>query len=435
MTCEDAVMASMQQHITIVGGGAGGAELAVRLGRTLGPKNVLLVDQSSLHVWKPSLHEVAAGTLDIHREGLSYFMLARERGFSFVQGQMRGLDRVRKTLALAPLHDAQGNPVLPARELPYDKLVLALGSRSNFFATPGVAQYALTIDSTAQAETFRLRLLAALIQRTHNQDSSAPLTVVIVGGGATGVEFAAELADALHEFTAYGLQNLNPRRDVRIVLLEGTPRLLPPLPERVAQAALALLQRRGVNVQTSVRVVAMDAHALQDNDGQHHPYDLCLWAAGIRAPKPLDGLDLPANKIGQIITDHHLRTADPDIWALGDCAATPGADGQPLPARAQVAHQQAKYLYRVLSRRAANGAPFNYRDRGSLVALGEHRAAGYLVGTLSGKTFFMQGLLTRWMYAALHLSHYATLLGVPRTALIAVGRLFLRRTLPRVKLH
>src|SRR6202022_3644733 len=144
----------MHEHtdhkVVIVGGGAGGLELASRLGRRYGPGHVTLVDKNSFHIWKPSLHEVAAGTLDIHKEGLSYAMLARDCGFTFAPGELRGLDRVGQTLELGPLTSEQGEVLGPSRTLRYDSLVLAVGSKSNFFGTPGAAEYSIALDSTME---------------------------------------------------------------------------------------------------------------------------------------------------------------------------------------------------------------------------------------------------------------------------------------------
>src|SRR5690606_14735118 len=132
-------------RVVIVGGGAGGLELAAKLGRAYGPQCVTLVDSRPIHIWKPSLHEAAAGTLDIYQEGLSYLMLAKLCGFTFALGELQAVDRERRAVRIGQVLDAQGDMVLPQRELPYDTLVLALGSVSNFFNTPGAAQHAVTL--------------------------------------------------------------------------------------------------------------------------------------------------------------------------------------------------------------------------------------------------------------------------------------------------
>ncbi len=432
-----------EHRIVIVGGGAGGLELAARLGRRHGPASIHLVDRQGAHIWKPSLHEVAAGTLDIHREGLSYYLLARDRGFTFHQGEVLSVDRERRELQLAPLTDDAGDAWLPARTLAYDTLVLAVGSRTHFFGTPGAAEHALALDATDEAERFRRRFLRLLSDAAQRKASGGDggVNVAIVGGGATGVELAAELREACRYLTYYGLSGLDPVADVRITLLEGAPRLLSALPERLSATATRLLEGRDVVVRTSVRVARVEADALYDDQGQRFPADLCVWAAGILAPPWLTTLGLPVNRLNQLEVDLTLATPDPAVLALGDCAATPRGEGEEgtLPARAQVAHQQALYLARQLGGRLRGNdrpwPPFRFHDRGSLVSVGHTRGVGSLMGVLSGRGWFVAGGLARLMYMSLHLMHHLAVLGPLRTASLALGRLLLTRGTPRVKLH
>lgn len=427
--------------LVIVGGGAGGLELAAKLGRRFGPRHVTLVDKATYHIWKPSLHEVAAGTLDVHREGLSYAMLAKDSGFTFVPGEVDRIDRDAKAIALRPFVEG-GEEILPARTLHYDTLVLAVGSKANFFGTPGASEHAIALDSTEQAERFRLKMLRELAAA--NREKAAPqqghaLQIAIVGGGATGVELAAELTEAFFDLVYYGLSQLDPKKDIRITILEGAPRILAPLPEKLSAAAHALLTQRGVAIRTSVRVASVTADAVVDDKGNRYPADLCVWAAGIEAPSFLAQMGLPTNRVNQLIVDASLRTGDPSVYAFGDCAAAPWGEGKFLPARAQVAHQQASFLVPILSERI-QGKPvkhrtFEFHDRGSLVSIGTSQGIGSLMGVLSGKKFFVQGLVGRLMYMSLHLLHHQAFLGTARTMLLALGRLLLRRSEPRVKLH
>ena len=157
----------MDHEIVIVGGGAGGLELAARLGRALGrkegPRRVLLIDRTIFHLWKPSLHEVAAGSLDSHQEGLAYPLLARRNHFSFAFGDLEGLNAAEKSLSLAEVRDDDGRVLIPARSLAYDRLVLATGSGSNLFNTPGAAEHAHLLEDVADAEAFNRRLTAAFL--------------------------------------------------------------------------------------------------------------------------------------------------------------------------------------------------------------------------------------------------------------------------------
>ena len=141
--------------VLVVGGGAGGLELACKLGRKWGAERVALVDATLFHIWKPSLHEVAAGTLDIHQEGLSYQMLAHDNGFSFLYGPMTGVDTAARQLVVGAVMDGT-EEVLPERRVGYESLVLAIGSVSNDFGVPGVVDHAFSLDGPQDAERFRV---------------------------------------------------------------------------------------------------------------------------------------------------------------------------------------------------------------------------------------------------------------------------------------
>ncbi|QOL49214.1 NAD(P)/FAD-dependent oxidoreductase [Massilia litorea] len=434
----------LQSEIVIVGGGAGGLELACKLGRKLGPARVMLVDTRLYHIWKPSLHEVAAGTLDIHQEGLSYQMLAHDNGFTFIYGPMTALDHVARRITVGAVRALDGEDVLHERHIDYGSLVIAVGSTSNYFGVPGAREHTISLNATEDAERFRLRMLRLMAvaeqAREERKDAEAALDVVIIGGGATGVELAAELREASGVYATYGFSRLQVKRDVRITLLEGAPRILAPLPERVSNAALKLLDERGIRVVNNCRVTKIEADRVLDHDGHVYPASLCVWAAGIRAPEFLGTLGLPVNKGGQIEVDGQLRVKGvPGVYALGDCAACIDAAGKPVPPRAQAAHQQADYLLKEFVRRAAgkphNDKPYQYRDYGSLVSLGKTTSVGSLMGSLSGASWFVEGMVGRVMYTSLHLMHHQAVLGAMRTGVLAIARFLIRRTTPLVKLH
>lgn len=165
----------MHNQILIVGGGAGGLELAARLGCRLGPRDgprqVLLIDRAVFHLWKPSLHEVAAGSLDSRQEGLDYLTLARRNHFRFVLGEVEGLDSDARRLRLAETYDADGRLLIAARSLGFERLVLATGAGSHLFDTPGAAEHACLLEDVADAEAFHRRLAALFL--------SSPMTVAI----------------------------------------------------------------------------------------------------------------------------------------------------------------------------------------------------------------------------------------------------------------
>jgi NADH:ubiquinone reductase (H+-translocating) len=433
------------QRIVIVGGGAGGLELATRLGDRLGRRGraqITLVDRSRTHLWKPLLHEVAAGSMDVDQHMLDYLAQARWHHFRFQLGAMRGLDRERRVVLIAPTHDEDGRLLIGEREIPYDTLVIAAGSRTNDFGTPGAKEHAISLDTPAQAERFHSRLINACIRANAQSEPLRPeqLQVAIIGAGATGVELAAELHHTTRELVAFGLEKIDAGRDIRITLIEAGPRVLPALPERLSQSTEKLLASLDVQVLTGARVTAVEHDGVQLADGRKIPAELTVWAAGIKAPDFLkDIAGLETNRLNQLVVTPTLQTTrDTDIFALGDCAACawPGREHN-VPPRAQAAHQQATRLADNLERRIAGKAPrpFVYRDFGSLVSLGEYSTVGSLMGALVGGSLFIEGLFARFMYVSLYRMHLYALHGFAKVFFDTLARMITRRTEPRVKLH
>ena len=432
-------------RIVVVGGGAGGLELATRLGDKLGKRgkaDVTLIDKARTHLWKPLLHEVAAGSMDFAVHELDYLAQSHWHHFRYRVGEMIGLDRARREVHVAPYFDEEGNEVTPARSVPYDTLIVAVGSQTNDFGTPGVHEHALRLDEPPQAERFHRRLVNACI-RAHTQTEPLrpeQLHVAIIGAGATGVELAAQLHNTTRELVAYGFDRINPEKDVKINVIEAADRILPALPERLSNAATKLLRGLGVLVHTSSRVAEVLPDGVKLANGRIIPAELVVWAAGVKAPdflKDLDGLE--TNRINQLVVLATLQTTrDPNIFAIGDCASCPweGRDTT-VPPRAQAAHQQASHMVKQLKRRLAGKAfePFRYRDFGSLVSLGEYSTVGSLMGALVGGALFVEGYFARLMYVSLYKMHELALHGFWKVALETLARMITRRTEPPVKLH
>jgi NADH dehydrogenase len=434
-------------RIVVVGGGAGGLPLATRLGDRYGRGNdvqVTLVDQNATHVWKPLLHEVAAGRMDADAHALDYLAIAYWHHFRFRQGALRGLDRARREIMLDAVVGPDGEEILPQRTLPYDTLVLCLGSVSNDFGVPGASLHPISLDTLNDAERFHRRLLAVCVRADGRAASGSPaqVNIVIIGAGATGVELAAEIRQTTRAHAAYGLDYIDPARDIRITLIEAYSRILPPLSEYVAKAAAELLAKLDVDVRTGERVTEIDGDGVHTQSGQFFSSDLTVWAAGIMAPevqRNLDGLEV--NRANQLVVGPTLQTTrDPNIFAFGDCAAAPWLghkEGAILPPRAQVAHQQATLLAKSIKARLA-GKPmpqFHFRDFGSLVSLGELSAVGTLMGRLIGGSLLIQGVIARVMYTSLYKMHQVSIHGLLRVVFDTLGRFLRERLEPRVKLH
>jgi NADH dehydrogenase len=448
------------RRIIVVGGGAGGLELVTRLGDRLGARTrqpraeIVLVDRAPTHIWKPLLHEVAAGSMDPFTHQLEYAAQARWHGFEFQQGELTGLDRTNRVIRIGALTDEDGVALLPARELTYDTLVIAIGSTTHFFGVPGAEDHAIALDTPEQAERFRRRMISQCMRAQYRRATGSnegevarqeqagypKVRVAIIGGGATGVELSAELRNTAQVLAAYGLHDVDPAYDIAITLVEAGPRLLPALPERLSAETNKLLTGLGVTVMTGARVESLEAGGLRLPGGELLPADLIVWAAGIRAPAILGQLDgLATNRLGQLLVRESLQTeADDAIFALGDCASCPWfGTTKTVPPRAQAAHQQASFLFEALLRQM-DGQPlqaFRYRDFGSLVSLGRFSAVGSLMGGLIGGSMFVEGLFARFMYTSLYRLHIAALHGYARMALDTIAHWLRRSTMPRVKLH
>ena len=430
-------------HIVVVGGGAGGLVLATKLGDRLGRRGqaqITLVDCALIHIWKPLLHEVAAGTLRTEADGLDYFAHARDHRFAFELGRMSGLDRRRREILLEPVSDASGAELVPARRLGYDTLVIAVGSVLNDFGVPGVREHCLYLDSVPEAERIHQQVFGRFL-RGHAEVGSAAtmrLRFAIVGAGATGVEFAAELRHAARQLVGYGLRGFDPDRDIEVRLIEAAPSVLPALPERVQQATEDALRDLGVEIHTGEQVDRVTSEGVHTRSGRLVPADLTVWTAGVKGPPWLAGLDgLEVNQLNQLVVDQTLKvTRDEHIFALGDCSACPqpGSD-RPVPPRAQAAHQQAHLLARSLARRLEGKTllPFVYKDYGSLISL-SYSTIGNLMGNLF-KSITIEGFLARLAYLSLYKKHQVSLHGLREVTLMALANLLHRRTRPQLKLH
>ncbi|MDX2220688.1 MAG: NAD(P)/FAD-dependent oxidoreductase [Burkholderiales bacterium] len=428
-------------RILIVGGGAGGLELATRLGDSLGRKGraqVTLVDRARTHLWKPLLHEVAAGSINIHADQLDYLAQARWHHFTFALGALAGLDRARKVLKVAAVVDDEGTEILPARELGYDTLVIAIGSQCNDFGTPGVAEHAFKLDNAWEANLFHRRLVNTCFKANFAADGRI-IHIAIVGAGATGVELAAELHNTTRVLAAYGLKDFDPEKQIRIRIIEAGPRILAGLPDYLAQAALDILHSLKVEVLVGERVVGVDDANIRTASGQVIPAEFTVWAAGIKCAEVLADLDgLESNRIHQLVVLPTLQTTrDADIFALGDCAAAEWKAGRGVPPRAQSAHQMASHIADAIHRRIKGRGlvPFHYRDFGSLVSLGNYESVGTLMGFVSRGSIRVEGIIAKLFYISLYKLHLWALHGFWRMALDTLARMIRRQTEPKVKLH
>jgi NADH dehydrogenase len=442
-------MSTTQRHrIVIVGGGAGGLELATRLGDTLGRRGraeITLVDASLTHTWKPLLHEVAAGTLNTNEDELSYLAQARAHHFQFRLGNVSGVDRAARTVRTDATRDRSGAEFVPARSFPYDTLILAVGSVANDFNIDGVRDHCFFLDRRDQADDFQQHLLRIHYAAVTQTGALRPgqLGIAIAGGGATGVELAAELHETTRELIDYLFAGLNLEQHMQITVVDSADRILPGLPSRLGEQVTGELQRLGVRVLTGERIVKAGIAGFVTAGGRVIEAETLVWAAGIKAPDFLARIDgLECNRANQLLVLPTLQTTrDGDIFAFGDCAACPMQDGAGLvPPRAQAAHQQASLLVKSMQRRLEQRRlpAYRYMDYGSLINLSRYSTVGSLMGNLArywSPRLFVEGFVARLVYVSLYKMHQLALHGFVRVALTTLANLLTRRSRPRLKLH
>lgn len=424
-------------RIVIIGGGIAGIVTATHLSRRLArqkPADILLIDHNRAHVWKPMLHTFAAGTANYTNENVSFVSHAKLNHFRYWPGELRGLDRRGKVVELGPVLLPDGRERLPGRSIPYDTLILAVGSRANDFGIPGVVENCHFIEDIGEALAFGELLRSRIYQAI---DARTDVHVVIGGGGATGVQLSAELIQHIQILSSYATDGMPTR--LRITLIETGPRLLGPFPERMSRAVEAKLRQIGIEIRTKTKVVGVDANGVLLEGGQRIDAALTVWAAGVKAPEVVSKLDgLEVSRHGQVVVRPTLQSKQDDsVFALGDCSSLSGLDGKPLPTTAQVARQQAVFLARSLADHLTRNEPlaeFHFRDMGSLVSLGDYAAYGTLGSYGFFRGGFLKGRVAQLAHAALYRLHEMDLYGPIRGGVTWLADDLTRAVRPRIHL-
>lgn len=440
------------KKIVIVGGGAGGLELATRLGKRLGKTKqaeITLIDQNRVHLWKPLLHEVVAGSLDTGMEALSYRAHSSENGYYFRMGTLTGINKQQQTITLAPLLDHHNKQILAERTIDYDYLVLAVGARSNDFGIQGVRENCYTLDSANEAEDFHITFLNQFLK--FSEEASAkidqgdcthssqlpPVHIAIVGAGATGVELAAELYNAVDRLEQFGVKEIH-HTSLEVTLIEAFDRILPALPESLATKAEKTLRDQGVKILAKTMVKDVQSQKLLTEEREIDA-NLIVWAAGIKAPKFLSTLGLITNRINQIEVTPTLQAKEEEtIFAIGDCSFLLNGEGEkarPIPPTAQAAHQMAEICSKNLEALITNRplTTFKYHYHGALVSLSRFQTLGSLLDELFKKNWMIEGKIAHWAYASLYRQHQMTLHGFWKLFWILLGSFVEKRVKPKLK--
>lgn len=367
-----------KRRVIVVGGGFAGAFAAKGLRKRL-PKEeweVVLLDRNNFLLFYPLLPEVAAGTLEPRHVAVPLRSFLPTGGFRM--GQVRRLD-----LAAREVEFQVGE--YPSQRIPYDHLVLAVGSVPRVPDIPGVREHAYELKGIEDAIALRdrgIQLLENADAIDDPEERRKLLTFVVVGANYTGVELAGEYQDFLTQASkAYGRVR---REDIRVVLVEYGPRILPGLTEDLSGFAHTHLERRGVRVVTGLTVQEASAEGVRLTDGEWLPAATLVWCAGI-APNPLiTGTEgLPLTDRGYVPAGSDLKVQGlENVWAIGDIAAVTDPDGKPYAPTAQVATRQAEVLAENVARavRGQAGKPFTFKDTGSIAALGCRTAVAKVFG-------------------------------------------------------
>ncbi|WP_076540293.1 NAD(P)/FAD-dependent oxidoreductase [Shewanella sp. UCD-KL21] len=428
-------------NIVIVGGGAGGMEIATKLGHKVGRKakaKVTLVDCAESHVWKPLLHEVATGALDIGIDAISYRGHASAHGYHFQQGAMIDINRDDKHIILAPINDENGEELLPARHIPYDYLVIAIGSVANDFNIPGVKEHSLFLDNTEQAMQIRKLLLNKFMRYASHHQLDDKIKIAVVGAGATGVEMSAEMHHAVEQLSGFGYKIDTSLLEVS--LIEADERILPKVGKvEISDSVTRELKQLGVNVMTSTRITQVTPEGLSTTDNTLIPADMVIWSTGVKAPNFLNNIGgLESNHINQVMVKQNMQTTlDPSIFSIGDCAACPQADGSWVPPRGQSARQMALMTADNIMLMLDGKEPKNeyvYKDLGSLVNLSKFHTVGNLMSFIGGGVL-VEGKIARFVYTSLYRRHLIELHGVVKGTLMMLAKGISRIIHPHLKLH
>ena len=418
------------QKIIIIGGGAGGLELATDLGDKLGKTDkaqITLVDKNSYHLWKPLLHEVATGVLDEQVDNIYYASQGQQHNFEFTQGTFTDLDRDSKRITVINHNDE-------SISIDYDILVIAIGSTSNDFGTPGVKEHCIFLDDQNAA----IRLREILINKftsfcsiidDHQSTDEDKIRIAIVGGGATGVELASELPNMVETFGACGRNKMcSDLLDVSVI--EATDRILPALPEKTAISITKTLEKQGIHVLTKTMITKAENDGFYPKDGDIIKADIMIWTAGVKAPdylKEISGLE--SSRSNQLVVKPTLQTSrDDSIFVIGDCAYAMQENGHASPPTAQAAHQMAKICYENIINILNNNPlkSFKYTDNGTIISL--HDTAQGVVKIAGKSEMSVKGWFALIIHRLLYRMHQASLLGIFKTIRFARASKFMYKT-------
>ncbi|HEX4164375.1 MAG TPA: NAD(P)/FAD-dependent oxidoreductase [Bryobacteraceae bacterium] len=368
-----------RKQVLILGGGFGGLYTALGLEKTLARESdveITLVNRQNFSLFTPMLHEVAASDLDVTHIVNPVRKLLRY--VQFFHGEVERIDLTSKRVTV--VHGQERHP----HELPYDYLVLALGSTTNFFGLRELERRAMTMKSLSDAIHLRNQLIDLLEEADFEcAAGSRPnlLTIIVAGGGFAGTETIAAVNDFMRESIRF-YQNLTADM-VRVVLVHPGKVILPELGPKLGAYAQKKLAERKVEIRVNTKVIRVDEHAVELSDGSRIPTNTVIWAAGTSPNRLFAALPCKLER-GRIVTDKYLEVPDwPGVWALGDCAfITDRKTGRPYPPTAQHALRQGKTVARnvIAAIRGGSNEPFSFSTLGLLASIGRRTGVANILG-------------------------------------------------------
>jgi NADH:ubiquinone reductase (H+-translocating) len=379
---------SPAKQIVVLGGGFGGLHLVRRLERRLHPGEaaVTLVDRQNYHLFTPLLYQVCTGELPPHAVAYPLRDATAPAGYHFLQSEVTSIDLERRRVGTAD------------GELPYDHLVLAVGSVTNDFGIPGVRENALPVKWLSDAEALKRHVLDIFESASIETDIARrreALTFIIVGAGPVGVELASSLRDLMDHTLRKIYPSIDFYTDIAIHLIEGTDRVLPAMDPRLSAIAMKRLEQQRIRVLLNTLVSEIGPGVVHTKDGAQLRARTIVWSGGVKVNPLVTSIDLPKSKDGRIVVDDRFRAnGRDDVMVLGDAAYFEHA-GKGLPQLAQVAVLEAPAAARNLVAlvRGKPTEPFVYKRKGDLVALGRTQAAaefaklgGFVLGGLPAWT-------------------------------------------------
>ncbi|TPI40219.1 NAD(P)/FAD-dependent oxidoreductase [Mesorhizobium sp. B2-9-1] len=383
-------MSETEHKVVVVGAGFGGLELTRALAGA--PVRITMIDKRNHHLFQPLLYQVATTSLATSEVAWPIrHLLRRRKDVTTLLGNVTGIDRAGKRVLIED-----------GSSIPYDTLVLATGARHAYFGHDEWEPFAPGLKTLEDATTIRRRILLAFEQAERETDPAkrqALLTLVIVGGGPTGVELAGTIVELAHDTLRGEFRNIDPSQ-ARVVLIEAGDRILANFAPQLSDYARKALERLGVTIELGRPVTHLDAEGVVFGD-KRLPARTIIWAAGVAASPAAEWLAAPADRAGRVIVEPDLTVpGSPDIFVIGDTAHVLRPDGKPVPGVAPSAKQEGKHVAATIKARLAGDMatrPFQYRHDGDLATIGK-RAAAIDFGWIK-----LTGWLAWWLWGIAHI--------------------------------